>query len=585
MAKQLTLKSIKLVNYKGFSNHTVHFRGSNVLVGANNAGKSTALGALRLVVALLPLARRTNPPAVGEADGRTYRGWPITGAAIDASGFSAENLRHDFRPLETRIEVRCSSGVTLGIAWPEVVDPDEPAPGGMFYILPGDNAESPRQCARELVPEIGSVPTLTPLDDRESAVSAETLRRHQGGRRSSRYFRNTLHELNASDRQEFFSFVYEKTPELTNLLVRRGYGSQDSDFDFFYSEPDTGHEREIGWSGDGMQIWAQLLFHLWRHRDADVIILDEPDVFLHPDLQRRLSRIIFDERKQVIVATHSVEILAEAEPASALWIDRARRNAERPRSDGALAMMGRRLGSGFELGIGRALRSNFVLFVEGDDAPILAHLGRSTGRILLTSANSFATVPLGGFSRNWTAAAFTETMAALGQDVTTYVLLDSDLRSLDVTEAEVGPLRAVGAHVHVWRRRELENYLLVPAVIQRVAKISLEDVQILLASTLEELRDEAETTLLNQRLIDKGRRAERTVLTEAKKEFRETWDQNEGPISLIDAKAAIRSMNTQLQRRGARTLNPHALAKAMHNDDLIPEVAEVLDGIEGLASS
>ncbi|MFX7776444.1 AAA family ATPase, partial [Acinetobacter baumannii] len=46
MAKQ-TLKSLKLVNYKGFERHSISLRGANVLIGANNAGKSTALGALR----------------------------------------------------------------------------------------------------------------------------------------------------------------------------------------------------------------------------------------------------------------------------------------------------------------------------------------------------------------------------------------------------------------------------------------------------------------------------------------------------------------------------------------------------------
>lgn len=48
-----SLKSLKLVNYKGFENYTINLRATNALVGANNAGKSTALGALRLIVAIL----------------------------------------------------------------------------------------------------------------------------------------------------------------------------------------------------------------------------------------------------------------------------------------------------------------------------------------------------------------------------------------------------------------------------------------------------------------------------------------------------------------------------------------------------
>jgi predicted ATPase len=64
---------LKLVNYKGFENHTISFRTTNVLVGANNAGKSTALGALRLIAAMLPQARRINPNGAGQLEGRYTR--------------------------------------------------------------------------------------------------------------------------------------------------------------------------------------------------------------------------------------------------------------------------------------------------------------------------------------------------------------------------------------------------------------------------------------------------------------------------------------------------------------------------------
>ena len=46
--------------------------------------------------------------------------------------------------------------------------------------------------------------------------------------------------------------------------------------------------KELFWVGDGMQIFVQILTHLWRLRSADVVILDEPDLYLHADLQRRL---------------------------------------------------------------------------------------------------------------------------------------------------------------------------------------------------------------------------------------------------------------------------------------------------------
>ena len=42
--------------------------------------------------------------------------------------------------------------------------------------------------------------------------------------------------------------------------------------DLFYSESGSNKPKEIFWAGDGMQIWLQLLLHVYRLRDADVAL-------------------------------------------------------------------------------------------------------------------------------------------------------------------------------------------------------------------------------------------------------------------------------------------------------------------------
>lgn len=592
MAPHQTLKSLKIINYKGFENHTLYLRAENVLIGANNAGKSTALGALRLIAAMLPTARRTAPTTVGQVEGRAVRGWPITSAAIESSAFSSENIRHDFRPAETRIEVVTNTGAKIVASWASVLEQDEPAPTGTLSIFAPKGVNTPpRTVARELVPNIAIVPTLTPLEHHESLVGDETVRRYLSSRRSSRYFRNALWRLTLDEWSDFRSYVYERTPELNNLTLNRSFHSDSDAFDLFYEEERSRHEREIGWAGDGIQIWLQVLFHLWRQREADVVILDEPDVFLHPDLQRRLARTLFASPQQTVIATHSVEILAEAEPGSAVWIDRARRNAERPRSDGSLALLGRRLGSGYELGVGRALRSRTVLFVEGDDAPVIAALARSLGKHRVATSDNYATVPLGGFGRNWRAGAFTETMSALGGDIGSFVILDGDLRTPAAVDHELTEIRKSVALVHVWQRREIENYLLVPAAIAKASGISRGQAETLLLNALEEHRGEASIALQAQRLDERRLKvgdaaalSERTVLERSAVEFEATWTSEEGRLSVVDAKLVIRSLNRELQSAGNRTLNVHALAKAMPGSALAPEVGGVINKFEALIS-
>jgi hypothetical protein len=590
VAAEVTLRSIKLVNYKGFAHHTIRLKGSNVLIGANNAGKSTALGAIRLLAAMVPVARRTAPTTVARVDGMQVLVWPITAKAIEISALSFENIRHDFRPTETRIEAVASTGARMVVSWPADEDADGDSIAGVFSVYPPDGmSPKPRVIAQTLLPTIAIVPTLTPLEQHESLVGAETVTRHLNGRRSSRYFRNALALLSDSELAEFTAFIYERTPEIHNLSLVRSFGNKDDVFDLFFEEESNRHEREIGWAGDGIHIWIQCLFHLWRQRDASVVILDEPDVFLHPDLQRRLARALFGQGRQTIVATHSVEILAECEPGSAVWIDRSRRSAERPRPDGALALLGRRLGSGYELGVGRALRSRTVLFVEGDDAPLLARFAAVLGMRSVASSENYATVPLGGFGRNWRAGAFTETMAALGGSVETFVVLDGDLRSQEEIEAELAELRKSRARICVWARREIENYLLVPEAIAKASSVPVADAAEMLAAAIEMHRDEASLALQTQRLEERRRKgsatarlSERTVLQLAMEEFGDLWASTDGRRSVVDAKLVLRTLNGALQAAKKRTVNPHSITKGMTKAGVHEDIVKMLQAFEAL---
>src|SRR6266702_2157705 len=132
------------------------------------------------------------------------------------------------------------------------------------------------------------------------------------------------------------------------------------------------------------------------------------------------------------------------------------------------------LGSGFNLGVARALRSRVALFVEGEDMKALRNLARAVGANSLRNERGLAVIRLGGFS-NWHQV---EPFAWLSRDllgnaVKIYVLLDRDYREDATIETLRDALKGSDVYVHVWHRKEIESYLLVPEAIARASGLEV----------------------------------------------------------------------------------------------------------------
>ena len=88
-------------------------------------------------------------------------------------------------------------------------------------------------------------------------------------------------------------------------------------------------DREIYWSGFGFQVWLQFLTNFLEAHENSTMIIDEPDIYLHPDIQRRLFWLVRHGSTQSIMATHSIEIINEADPDDLVVIDKTRRAGKR----------------------------------------------------------------------------------------------------------------------------------------------------------------------------------------------------------------------------------------------------------------
>ena len=111
------LSSLRLRNFKGFESFDLNFRPFTLLVGPNNAGKSTLLSAIRAGASMLALASRRNATANEDFRGETVRVHYLGSAP---GGLETENLRHEFQDdVETSLEFVFGGQSRLRAVWPE----------------------------------------------------------------------------------------------------------------------------------------------------------------------------------------------------------------------------------------------------------------------------------------------------------------------------------------------------------------------------------------------------------------------------------------------------------------------------------
>ncbi len=571
------IDQLRLVRFKGFQQFTVRFGSSALLVGPNNAGKSTIVSALRLCAVAARVAMRRNPSESFSDNDRWVLGYPLSMAA--GSGFVDENVRHEFREEASRLELKYKSGALLRIVWP--VDGQSP----FFYVFDdkGPVKVAPKR-AREILTPMGIVPTLTPVEFDESGRDAAYIKDKIETRLFSRHFRNHLSHRKANEPQMFAdlrTFLLQNTVELSSLDVHRTVRDGNVWVDVYYTDAGSPVEKELYWAGDGLQIWLQLLFHIWRNRDAPILVLDEPDVFLHPDLQRRLVRVLEENPQQAILASHAPEMTSEAAPGTVTWIERSRRNAKRVTDEKGFGDLTSVLGSGFNLAVARALRSRVALFVEGDDMQLIRIVAKRAKLDMLATEKSLAVIPIGGFSRwpgveafSWLKSEF------LGSTVQVRVLLDRDYRSAAEIESIENQLESADVAAHIWRRKEIENYLLDSDAIASLAGATVLQVESLLTDIANEVRDHVEGQLVARAIQGAPRGVDpATTTTTTLTELRQRWSNAEERIALVPGKKAYAMLNDRLQKGGFRAVTPRKVASRL-NLEGVPELLQALTAID-----
>lgn len=204
----------------------------------------------------------------------------------------------------------------------------------------------------------------------------------------------------------------------------------------------------------------QMQTHLRRGGSGSILIIDEPDIYLHPDLQHRLLRQVRARFSQFVMATHAVEIINDAEPDEIVSINPHYRSGKRIQTEGDYTGLYRYLGSTDNADFARIAKARRVIFVEGKDARLLRKLATRLGFDRLSNANGPPIIQLGGFSQ-WRRAlhAVWAFQNILDLEIEAFCVFDRDYRCDDEIKNFLSDATAERVDCAVLNRKEIENYL------------------------------------------------------------------------------------------------------------------------------
>lgn len=411
---------VELKNFKSFSSLNAQLGSFNVLVGANNAGKSTLLQAIGLVYTLLKLHRQ------GDSLNRA-------GRLVPTSALPVANLRDMwFRrrtrqgranniPVGLRADFSDGSHVEFGVRLVfgnanSKVESETGMSGERLNALLGHPAA--------WVPSSVGV-----VRDEEYRTNARREGLVNAGRQNE-VIRNLLLALKHDNEAGFL--------RLQEILLQRfnadlGTVQFDDDLDQLVTaryRGASGVSHDLYSAGAGFVQVVQLLAFVLT-RSPSVVLLDEPDAHLHSSLQRIIVEILEElsaERGvQVLIATHSKEIINFVDPSRLLLLRSGESQTELISEQVTPITVLRSLGSIDNVDAYTLLRNRRCLFIEGpDDEVILSRFAAKLNMRHFAGDDRVIVIPVGGADRFEHVAQLDVLEGFLGNSISTLEVRDRD---------------------------------------------------------------------------------------------------------------------------------------------------------------
>lgn len=515
------IRKLVFKNYRCFENSEIDFKDTSIIVGNNNAGKSTLIEALRVVgLAAQKLKSANYIPAPNALQ---------LPAIIRGVNLNVEHLKVDLRTIVNQYKEDTFAQVSA-VFDSKVVIRVYMSTELVFAYIEANGKPITRKYDALKIKELNLfiMPQIGLIREDEPRLTQETIQRDMSTRLSSRHFRNELFMYRDKYFEIFREIAQSTWPGLRISDV--SYNVEENKMELLIY--DSHYAAEIGLMGSGLQMWLQIIWFISRCPTEATVVLDEPDVYMHPDLQRKILKLVKNRFCQVIIATHSVEIISGVEPYQIVMIDKSTRKMQYAGNYRAVQEVIDNLGSNHNLSLIRLGNVRKCIFVEGKDIKILSKFQNIVHPENSLSLDQFPTVELGGWSR------FNEALGAARLffeetkgEIKTYCILDRDYHS----DTEIAELyRKAGENhlnLHVWKRKEIENYILTPQSVFKLTGLDssqFDEFLTCLYNKLDVLREEVLSGIMDRMATQDKSKTPSYFLKAAEEILNLKWNTMEG---------------------------------------------------------
>lgn len=510
---------IELHNFKKFQNINVDFNefGLTLISGVNNSGKTSLLHALAVwEYAKILLVNYRGEESLLEEYDVERKGLGIPPETF--SPISIPSLRYLWKDQKTN----GSYQLKIKVGWKGSENKNLYLE--LAYTLNGNNFAIKKSdsnlSASDKIPTIAYLPPFGGMNENESWLSVADRRKLIGKGQAGSVIRNLLldlHEAHEVTIQEKKDDLFPNKQRLTqsdqqrlkdiktewrklreilaevfhvNLYVH----DFDSKFHNFINvdvldlvknpetqekERNNSSKRDLMVEGSGFLQWLSV-FALALDKNNDVLLLDEPDAHLHSSLQsllmEKLEKICDEYNKQILMVSHSSDLIKLIDYSKVLHVENSKAEYLKNNEEKVLVLEG--LGSKYFPLLDSMIEHKKVLLIENaSDARILKSLCKKIGKEWPANIVEWVTNKKHKERKTLIIELNQKITQETGSHITAYSLRDLDDENYATTNSSLHnngqdvQKDDSGQHVimmyRTLRRREIENYLIIPEAISR----------------------------------------------------------------------------------------------------------------------